>query len=104
MRELTAFQRDLLFVIAGLDEPKGLDIKDVLEEYYRNEIRHGRLYPNLDSLVSKALVEKGKHDQRTNKYELTDRGKQELRSRIAWELQMLPDSLKNEIRPLTKEA
>lgn len=103
MKELTAFQRDLLFTIAGLDEPKGLDIKDALERYYRKEIRHGRLYPNLDALVEKALVEKGQHDHRTNKYVLTERGKREIKSRIEWELTSLPDSMKSGIKALPQE-
>lgn len=30
MEELSEFQRDLLYVIAGLDEPKGLAIKETL--------------------------------------------------------------------------
>ncbi len=40
-------QRDLLYVIAGLDEPHGLAIKDELEDYYESEVNHGRLYPTL---------------------------------------------------------
>lgn len=85
MHDLTAFQRDLLFVIGGMDDPNGLEIKDELEEYYENDIRHGRLYPNLDALVEKGLVEKGKHDERTNKYSLTRRGRQEIEARLDWQ-------------------
>ncbi|MDL0120058.1 helix-turn-helix transcriptional regulator [Halobacterium salinarum] len=58
MQDLTGFQRDLLYVIAGLDEPHGLAVKAEMEEYYTSEIHHGRLYPNLDTLVDKGLVEK----------------------------------------------
>ncbi|MFB6254424.1 MAG: PadR family transcriptional regulator [Halobacteriaceae archaeon] len=74
MYDLTGFQRDLLYVIAGLDEPHGLAIKEELEDYYENEIHHGRLYPNLDTLVKQGLVTKGEIDKRTNYYQLTDRG------------------------------
>ena len=56
MHDLTGFQRDLLYVIAGRDDPHGLAIKEELEEYYESEIHHGRLYPNLDALVDKGLV------------------------------------------------
>lgn len=59
MCDLTGFQRDLLYTIAGFEEPHGLAIKDELEDYYEKEIHHGRLYPNLDTLVDKGLVEKG---------------------------------------------
>jgi PadR family transcriptional regulator, regulatory protein PadR len=45
MEDLTAFQRDTLYVIAGLDDPNGLEVKDELEEYYVKEVNHGRLYP-----------------------------------------------------------
>ena len=85
MHDLTGFQRDLLYVLAGLETPKGLAIKDELEKYYESEINHGRLYPNLDELVDKGLVEKGQIDKRTNAYSLTRRGERELTARREWE-------------------
>lgn len=85
MYDLTAFQRDLLYVIAGLDRPHGLLVKEELESYYDEEINHGRLYPNLDSLVDKGLVDKGQQDRRTNYYQLTRRGRRELDARREWE-------------------
>lgn len=85
MEDLTGFQRDLLVVIAGLDKPKGVAIKAELEDYYRGNVHHGRLYPNLDTLVEKGLVEKGKLDERTNFYTLTHRGQQEIDARREWE-------------------
>jgi len=87
MYDLTGFQRDLLYVIAGLTEPHGLAIKEELEEYYEQEIHHGRLYPNLDSLVDKGLTEKGKKDRRTNVYTITRRGIREIEARQQWESQ-----------------
>lgn len=85
MYDLTGFQRDLLFVIAGEEQPHGLAIKEELEDYYEKEIHHGRLYPNLDTLVDKGLVEKGQRDRRTNYYTLTSRGKREMNARHDWE-------------------
>jgi len=85
MHDLTAFQRDLLFIIAGLDEPHGLAVKDEVEDYYLKDIQHGRLYPNLDTLVDKGLVEKGSKDRRTNSYKLMRRGERELEDRRQWE-------------------
>ena len=86
MDNLTAFQRDVLYVIAGLeDRPHGLSIKDELEEYYDGEINHGRLYPNLDELVDEGLVEKGTIDRRTNSYTLSEEGKRTLEARRKWE-------------------
>lgn len=91
MQDLTAFQRDVLFVIAGHDEPHGLAIKQELDDYYTEEINHGRLYPNLDTLVEKGLVEKGEKDRRTNEYRLTDRGQRELVARRQFEDELVGD-------------
>ncbi|OIB58027.1 PadR family transcriptional regulator [Natrialba sp. SSL1] len=91
MYDLTGFQRDLLYVAAGLDEPHGLAIKEELENYYESEIHHGRLYPNLDTLVDKGLIEKGTADRRTNVYSVTRRGRRELEDRRDWEEQYVSD-------------
>jgi len=89
MYDLTGFQRDLLYAVAGLDSPHGLAIKSELEGYYDGEVHHGRLYPNLDTLVERGLVEKGARDRRTNYYELTDAGREALDARRAWENERL---------------
>ncbi|PSQ27935.1 PadR family transcriptional regulator [Halobacteriales archaeon QS_9_68_17] len=91
MYDLTGFQRDLLYVIAGEDDPHGLAIKEELEEYYETEIHHGRLYPNLDTLVDKGLVDKGELDRRTNYYALTQRGEREIEARREWEEQYVDE-------------
>jgi DNA-binding PadR family transcriptional regulator len=91
MHDMTAFQRDLLYVIAGQDEPHGLAIKEALDEYYEKEVLHGHLYPNLDELVNKGLVEKGSVDGRTNSYNLTRRGQREIVARREWEESNLPE-------------
>lgn len=93
MFELSGFQRDLLYVIAGLDEPHGLGIRDELETAYQKEINHGRLYPNLDSLVDKGLVEKGRIDDRPNFYSISEEGKQEIADRRDWERQFLSEDI-----------
>ncbi|WP_418282675.1 PadR family transcriptional regulator [Halorubrum sp. DTA98] len=87
MYDLTGFQRDLLYVVAGLDEPHGLAIKAELETYYESEVHHGRLYPNLDTLVEKGLIEKGEADRRTNFYAVTRRGQREIEARDEWQSQ-----------------
>ncbi|WP_276256787.1 helix-turn-helix transcriptional regulator [Halomontanus rarus] len=93
MYDLTGFQRDLLYVSAGLDEPHGLAIKDELDDYYESEIHHGRLYPNLDTLVDKVLLEKGEVDRRTNVYSVTRRGRREIEARREWEGQYVDELL-----------
>lgn len=85
MHDLTGFQRDCLYVVGGMDDPIGLDIKDELEEYYENEVNHGRLYPNLDELAEKGLIDKRQVDGRTNSYSLTGRGIREIEARREWE-------------------
>jgi DNA-binding PadR family transcriptional regulator len=85
MHDLTGFQRDLLYVVAGLDDPHGRAVKEELAPYYDDEIHNGRLYPNLDTLVAKGLVDKRSHDRRTNAYSTTRRGRRELAARRGWE-------------------
>jgi len=84
MQDLTAFQRDILAVAADLDEPYGLAIKEALQEGYRTEVNTGRLYPNLDTLAEKGLIEKSAFDRRTNFYEVTERGQRELQADLEW--------------------
>ena len=82
-RELTAFQYNVLVILT--EEPMyGLAIKRRLEEYYDDEVNHGRLYPNLDDLVEFGLVEKSELDKRTNQYELTDAGHEAVVDQLAW--------------------
>ena len=89
MYDLTGFQRDLLYVISGLEEPHGLAVKDEIEDYYEKEVNHGRLYPNLDTLVERGLVDKGQLDKRTNIYSITRRGQREIAARTEWESQYI---------------
>ena len=89
MDDLTGFQRDLLYVIAGADQPSGQEVKDEVEKYYNSEINHGRVYPNLDTLVNKELVEKGQLDRRTNYYAISDRGLEAIEERREWERQYI---------------
>ena len=85
MFELTGFQRDLLYVLAELDQPSGQEVMDRISEERSEEVNHGRLYPNLDTLVDHGLVEKGQIDRRTNYYALTDEGRSALEERRKWE-------------------
>lgn len=91
MYDLTGFQRDILYVIVGLEEPHGLAVKAELDDYYEQEINHGRLYPNLDDLVDKGLLKKGELDRRTNMYTVTQRGRREIEARREWESQYIED-------------
>ncbi|SFL67151.1 DNA-binding transcriptional regulator, PadR family [Halogranum rubrum] len=81
---LTGFQRDLLVIASGLEKPSGQDIKDHIEAAMGTSVKHGRLYPNLDTLVEHGLLEKGQHDRRTNYYQITEKGKLTIQERLEW--------------------
>lgn len=84
--ELTSFQRDILYVASAKDEPSGQEIKDELEGDLE-EITHGRLYPNLDTLVEREYLDKGMIDRRSNYYAVSEKGITELERRREWENQ-----------------
>jgi len=84
-RDLTTFQQNILHVLAE-EERYGLAIKRELESYYGFEVNHGRLYPNLDTLVDMGLVTKSELDKRTNEYELTYEGYEAILKQFEWKL------------------
>ncbi|WP_254538406.1 PadR family transcriptional regulator [Halomarina litorea] len=81
---LTGFQRDLLVALADLEKPSGQTIKDQLEARLNKDITHGRLYPNLDTLVTEGFVDKGAIDRRTNYYAISKTGQDALAQYIEW--------------------
>lgn len=89
MDELTGFQRDLLFVLHGLEAANGQEVLAEMESSQHRDIKHGRLYDNLDALAECGLVDKSKRDGRTNHYRLTERGKTVVTERHQWEKQYL---------------
>jgi DNA-binding PadR family transcriptional regulator len=89
MEELTGFQRDLLCVLCGLDEPKGMTVQEELSDYYGSEVLHARVYQNLDSLVEQGFIQKGEQDSRTKFYRITDAGREAVTDRIEWKQQYL---------------
>ena len=92
MKELSAFQRDLLFVINGMDEPYGLGIKADLEAYRETTINPGQLYPNLNALVEQGYLTKQQKDDRTNLYVPTDRVARAIADRRAWEAEQCSET------------
>lgn len=89
MYELTAFQRDLLFVVTSCAGASGQEIKEELERTQDRQIGRARLYANLDELVSDDLVEKTYDTGRTKQYEPTAGGERAVQSRFEWEEQCL---------------
>jgi DNA-binding PadR family transcriptional regulator len=84
-RGLTAFQRDILWILKHRGASKGLSLLEALTHYYGEGVNHGRLYPNLDTLVEEGLVAKRQRDKRTNEYDLTRSGEHALEVRLQWE-------------------
>jgi len=84
--DLTGFQRDLLKALLALDDRmaavSGQDIKHELEATHHVDINHGRLYPNLDTLVDAGLIDKGEIDARTNSYTPTTAGGELVRREV----------------------
>jgi DNA-binding PadR family transcriptional regulator len=101
--DLTGFQRDLLTVIAGCDQPSGQTIRREMEQHVDN-VNHGRLYPNLDTLVEHSLVEKGSQDQRTNYYEVTEAGEELLLDHQKWENQYISELLDTDQANVTSSS
>jgi len=101
VRDLTAFQKNILTVLAE-EARYGLAIKRELEDYYGQEVNHGRLYPNLDDLVNKGLVEKSELDKRTNEYALTDDGFDAVVDDLEWTLSkfVVDDERKEQVEAL----
>lgn len=81
--DLTKFQIRCLATLSKQDR-HGLGIKDELNDYYSQEVNHGRLYPNLDKLVNRGLVDKSERDRRTNNYAISPKGQAVLECEIGW--------------------
>lgn len=71
---LTLFQLEICYALARDGPDYGLGLKRTLEEIYGEPINHGRLYPNLDDLEERGLLEREPLDKRTNEYRLTETG------------------------------
>lgn len=89
MFDLTGFQRDVLIIVDGLDDPSGQEIKEAYEERSGQEITHGRLYPNLNEMVEKGYLEKGERDSRTNTYNVTGEGRTVHNEHVQWQQEHL---------------
>lgn len=92
MFELNGFQRDLLYVLASMDEPSGREVKARIEAELDAPVTNGRLYPNLDELVEQSYVDKGAIDRRTNYYAVTESGLERLHERTEWERARLTEA------------
>ena len=90
LESLSAFQRDLLAIVADNEGAIGSTLKDQVEEARREEITNGRHYRNLDELVHEGFVEKRKTEP-SNSYYLTDEGRERLEDDLRWRQLRLED-------------
>lgn len=81
--DLNAFQQTILVILAE-EARYGLAIKRELQNYYGSEVNHSRLYPTLDDLADRGLVEKSARDKRTNEYALAETGRDVLLEWFEW--------------------
>ena len=85
IKHLSAFQRDILYIVSDLETSYGLGIKEGLEEYYGEDVNTGRVYQNLSTLVEEGYLEKSAIDKRTNSYTLTSTATAAMDDRRTWE-------------------
>jgi DNA-binding PadR family transcriptional regulator len=102
LTDLTGFQRDLLFVLAGNDRVKGTEIMNTLRETQSRELLPSRVYTNLDELAESGLINKGQRDGRTNYYELTEAGVDSVRRRLEWQAQFVSSEQFEAVAPLAE--
>lgn len=91
IHDLSARQRDLLFVVAGIGPASGQEIRRELQTSQDFELLPGALYTNLDELVEAGLVEKGRRNGRSNRYLLTDAGRERIAALRSWQRSYVPD-------------
>lgn len=77
--QLTGFQRDIVRLMIEAEEANGQQIQQMMESFIGKEVNHGRIYPNLDTLVDGGYLDKGQYDRRTNKYEITELARERAR-------------------------
>jgi len=82
--ELSAFQRDVLWLLADESSLKGVEVMRRLEEYYGDPVHQAQLYTNIDGLAEYGLIEKERAGGRSSVYSLTEAGRRSLSARQAW--------------------
>lgn len=92
MFDLTAFQRDILYTLAHYSSLSGMEIHKNLSKLYTEDFTQSRIYSNLDQMVAAGLIKKGSFSERTNKYELTEKGKEKIEDQIRWEQSCLENA------------
>lgn len=86
MNDLSAFQRDILFLVAGLDNPTSHELKNHMEKYRESGVTIERIEPNVRSLKNKNLI--SEHSN-TEGYTITNSGIHNIWSRREFEKELI---------------
>ncbi len=79
--ELASFQRDIIIVLGNMNKIVSANeiSKNLAEMYDTDKIHSGRLYPNLNTVISEGFVERQLHDKRIEMYKITPKGMKALK-------------------------
>lgn len=86
MNDLSAFQRDILFLVAGLESPSIYDLNQQMEEYRDSGVTIERVEPNVRSLKDKGLITENPDSGR---YRITRTGLTKILARRKFEDELL---------------
>lgn len=89
LSELTAFQRDVLVMVAANEGANGSELCRQLTDAYGEEITNPRFYPATNGLIDRGLVEKRKSDGPVNSYWLTETGWDAATADSDWRVKLL---------------
>lgn len=84
MNRLTGFQRDLMYIINGFENPTEKQIKQEMDSYYNEDIFQSRIYHNIDILINYGYVDKIQSKKFSRRYSITKEGRESIASREQW--------------------
>ncbi|MDB2260618.1 PadR family transcriptional regulator [Halorubrum ezzemoulense] len=83
LADLSATQRDLLWILSQTGPSESRSLYHTLADYYTDGIDHSRICGSLQELIERDFVTKQTHD--TTEYQLTEPGRRALSARQAWQ-------------------
>jgi len=82
---LSAYHRDLLWVLSQTDPTESLQLKRALITHYTDHIDHAQFCDVLSDLVDDNLVAKHPGDHHPVEYKLTEHARRALQARRTWQ-------------------
>lgn len=90
--ELTALQRDILYVVANEDGITGVEVRRKIEDLYDTDYRRATIYDAIRELRKEGLVQVTDESGRSKLVGITVRGMSAIESHHMWEWSMLHTS------------